>query len=124
MKGLFVVALLGMIMRAAAGVIALPPVPGLVRRDAIGPECGKGHFGGVFKSTIPLPSHPPRTFVCAWLIRGVVITIEPTIFVTVTTTIVKDVWIDCATATDAVCSTPTATVTTTTTDAAAQGYRR
>ena len=40
--------LLAMVMGAAAGVIE---VPVLVRRDAIVPECGKGHFGGVFKST-------------------------------------------------------------------------
>src|SRR5579859_7686108 len=52
-----------------------------------------------------------------------VITIEPTVFVTVTTTIVTDVYVDCNTATEAICSTSFAATVATTTTAPAYAYR-
>lgn len=53
----------------------------------------------------------------------VVITVEPTVFVTVTTTMVTDVYIDCNTATEGVCLTSFAATVATTTTAPAYAYR-
>jgi hypothetical protein len=57
MKGFIgLVALMGMVAGVAAGEVGVVGNMGLFRRDAIDAECGKGHFGGVFKGTPhPLP---------------------------------------------------------------------
>jgi hypothetical protein len=52
-----------------------------------------------------------------------VITVEPTVFVTVTTTIITDIYIDCKTATEGICTTSFAATVATTTTAPAYAYR-
>ena len=61
MKG-FIIVLVGMVAGVVAGEVGVVGNMGLFRRDAIAAECGKGHFGGVFKgiprASLPVPCIP------------------------------------------------------------------
>jgi len=68
MKGFgFFATVMGLVLSGLEGVSAGVIDTGFVKRDALEAECGKGNFGGIFKSTSPTSLSP--SVICFFTLR-------------------------------------------------------